>query len=529
MRCLDKNPSARPVNGDELLHGMTGSVAMPEAHRRAWLPRSTTARLVLTAAGGLFIAVAALVLLPSLRTTDSTDAASVAVLPFANTGADKQLEYFADGVTDELSGILATLPGLRVTSRQSAFSFKGKNTSARDIGRALRVGSLVEGTVRRDGSRVRISARLTNAKTGVVIWSQSYEREVKDVFAIQDEIAASLASQLELRIGKQRLAEAGSGRTANAEAYDQYLRGMFHLRGASDESAIRQALAHFERAVALDPGYAQAHAAIGGAWGLLDPFIPPRDVYPRMREAAEKALALDDRNADAHVYLGYVLFVFDHNFAAAERELKRALELNQNSVYVLNNYFAYLTMYPERIDEALRHVERSIALDPLSPLHSWLRELGLYLAGRYDDVLEQNRNTRRLDPRFLLIDSWAGAAYREKGMHKESLAEYKRAQKIMGMPPYGMAMTYSRMGRRDDARAVASALDSLSASRHITPEWIAIAWAAAGENDRAFGWLDRAVIERSNIVVYLNTLIHEFAPIRDDPRFGELKRKVGLP
>ncbi len=453
---------------------------------------------------------------------------TLAVLPFVNQSGNAEDEYFSDGITDELASTLAKVPGLRVAARSSAFTFKGKNVEAREVGEKLGVAALLEGTVRRSGLRLRVTAQLVNATDGMVRWSEKYEREAKDVFAVQDDITGEIVSALQLNMGMGSQAKLRAGHTDNAEAHDLYLRGRFFAFKRT-EDGLRKGLEYFQQAIEKDPNYAPAYAGIAFAYNwLADAFAPPHEAYPKAKTAVMKALELDPENAEAHSYLALSQWFYDWNFATFDVEFRRALQLNPNSAEAHHSY-ALTLCGMGRTDEGLAEADQGVSLDPLSPATSWTREFCLFMAGRFDDTLVQYQKTLELDPNFFYLESHAALVYRAKGMLAESVAEYQRQQLVMDGPaPYGLAVTYARMGRTTEARAILTELMALAQRRYVPPDQLALIHAGLGELDQAFVWLDRAYEARSAPMVAWILRSPDYDPLRSDPRFDVLLRKIGF-
>jgi len=345
------------------------------------------------------------------------------------------------------------------------------------------------------------------------------------VFAVQDDITGSIVSALRMKISP---ASAGikASQTENAEAHDLYLRGRFFMFQQSEEG-LRKALGYFEQALAKDPNYAPAYAGQAFAWAwLADAVLPPREAYPKARAAAQKALELDPTNVEARGMLGMILWLYDWDRAGSEKEFRQALEANPNSMDI-HNLRAISLCEMRQYEAGLAEADRAIALDPLNVWPSWVREYCLCIGRRYDEVLAQHEKSEELDPRFFYSDSWPGVAYREKKMYAESVAEYQKAQKITGTPLPGLAVTYARMGKTAEARAVLQKLLELNQQRYIPPEFFSEIYAALGDKNEAFAWLDKSYDARS---AFLPALLYSplFDDLRSDPRFPEMVKKRNL-
>jgi TolB-like protein/Flp pilus assembly protein TadD len=453
---------------------------------------------------------------------------SVAVLPLVNVGGDPTEEYFSDGMTDELTSALGKIPGLRVAARSSAFTFKGKTADAREVGEKLRVATVLEGSVRRAGPRLRIAAQLVNAADGLSLWSETYERELKDVFQVQEDIARSIAGALRLTLGRELDARLAGGGPRNLEAHDLYLRGRFYYIKYT-EPDLRRSLALYQQALARDSTYAPAWAGTADAWSALaDDYLPPREAYPKARAAARRAIALDPTLAEAHASLGLVLHQYDWDFAAAEHEYQRAIALNPNAADAYHYYGYVLLSTPARLDSALAVLRRAQSLDPLSAYT--LHDLGwvLQLKGHYGEAIEQCRQALELDPHAWLVLDLMGRTLLLAGRPEEAL----RTLRLVEDPPPHVRAAIGRslvaLGRREEARRVLGELEREAARRYVRPEAIAEVYVALGEPDAAFRWLEAAYLARSTGVLQLQVERH-WDPIRSDPRFAALVKKVGIP
>src|SRR5262249_46947571 len=369
---------------------------------------------------------------------------SIAVLPFVDLSQAKDQEYFCDGISEEILDALAKVEGLRVVARTSSFSFKGKNADVGEIGRKLNVQNVLEGSLRREGNRVRITAQLVDAYNGFHVWSDTFERELQGVFAVQDEITRSIVDAL-----KVKLAVAPSARAPeNTEAHDLYLQGLY-LSNKSDEESLRKSVSLFQRALDKDPGYARAWTGIAKDWlYLADAYVRPLDAYPKVREAASKALALDEQDPEAHCYLGEAKRVLDRDVAGEEAEVNRALQLDRNSA-AAHLFLAFGVHYTRGdLEQAVAEIQKAEKLDPLSPaISSWAA--WIYVAnGQIDEAIREAERTFQLDPNYIYRDPILATAYREKGDYVRATALYKKAEEVTGAPQPGLAVTYAKMGRQ---------------------------------------------------------------------------------
>jgi TolB-like protein/Tfp pilus assembly protein PilF len=450
------------------------------------------------------------------------------VLPFENVGGDTANAYFAEGIADELTNALAKIPAIRVASRSSAFTFQGKRTDARQVGRALNVGSVLEGTVRRAGNRLRVSAQLTSAGDGLVRWSDTYEREVRDVFAVQDDITRAIVGALRVKLdtASGRAASARRG-TTDLEAFDRYLRGRYAWNKRTPDG-LQESIRYFEEAIRRDPTYADAYSGMADAYiSLFDyEILKPEEANPRARAAAMRAIALDSTLAEAHTSLAHVL-LHEWKWDESEAEFRRALELDPEQAATYHWYALALTSVG-KLDQAVAMMQRAERLDPLSARMSADMGMAYYGARQYDRAIEQEKKTLRLEPGFATSYWIMGMAHEQKGELAEATAAYQQALKLRpGNPNYLAALARSQAlaGKTGEARGVLKGL--LNSKEPVSPFFIALVYTAMGDKDDAFLWLDKAVTERSGSVRYLK-IEPRLDPLRSDPRFEALLQRVGL-
>src|SRR5437899_835066 len=445
---------------------------------------------------------------------------SIAVFPFNDLSAAKDHAYFGEGIAEELLGALAKVDGLRVAARRSSFWFKDKEAELSEIATKLNVEHVLEGSVRRDGNRVRITAELIDACDGFTIWSETYEREMHGIFALQDEITRSIVDTLKLK-----LAISPSAPPRSTDAYDDYLHGLFYS-DKSTEEALRRSLEFFERALEKDPQFSRSWTGIAKSWlWLADAHAPPLEAYPKVREAAVRALQVNDEEAEAHVYLAEAKRVLDWDLDGAEVEFKRAAEIEPNSTP--SNYFI-AALYAARgdRDKALAYLRRTAKIDPESLwVSNFACELYRYF-GLADEAIAAGERALQLDPTFVYGEPLLAALYREMGRFDDAIALYKKAQRISGRPAFGLAITYARLNRRKEAQET---LEAAVASRgSYTPgDAIAHVHVVLQAHDDAIRELERAYEEHSSSLHFIG-IAPEFAPLREDKRFVSIVRKIGL-
>src|SRR5213595_2866279 len=496
------------------------------------LERSTTAPLWLRwtrspAALMLVLLVAALALaVPFYRhrnlTTSLPPDKSIAVLPFLDLSQTKDQEYFCDGISEEILDALAKVDGLRVVGRTSSFSFKGKNANVSEVGKKLNVANVLEGTVRREGSRVRITAEVINTRTGFHLWSETYERELQGVFALQDEITRSIVEALKVKLAVSLPVH----EQRNTEVYELYLQGLF-FSNKSSEADLRRALSFFQGTLEKDSTFSRAWTGIAKVWYFLaDVYVKPLEAYPASREAALKAIALDEKDAEAHCYLGEAKRILDWDLAAEDEELKRALQLDPNSASA--HLFSGLhPLFHGELKDGLQLILEAGKLDPVSPIMSYVATAAYLANNRIDDAVIEGQRTLQLDPNYFYLDSDLAAAYREKGNFAEAIALYTKAQDATHLPSSGLAITYARMGRQNDARNIFAQLVQAREKRYVSAPLIAAVSTAFGDKEEAFRWLERAFAEHSGVLQWI-AFLPEFRALRSDARFPHLLRRTGI-
>ncbi|PYJ66153.1 MAG: hypothetical protein DME78_06030 [Verrucomicrobia bacterium] len=527
-KTLRKDREERYRSAHDLLEALKGlrhkleveAELYPSTATPSWLRWTRSTALVL----GLLVAAMA-VAVPFYwhrnLTTSSPPEKSIAVLPFLDLSETKDQEYFCDGMSEEIIDALAKVEGLRVVARASSFSFKGKTAAVSEIGKKLNVEDVLEGSLRREGNRVRITAELINARSGFRIWSDTYERELQRVFALQDEITRAIVDALKIKLAVALPAR----EQRNTEVYDLYLQGLFFSNKSSEED-LRRALSFFQRAVEKDPTFSSAWTGIAKVWYFLaDVYLKPLEAYPLSREAAMKAIELDERDAEAHCYLSEAKRVLDWDLAGADAELKRALQLDPNSAPA--HLFSGLhPLFRGELRDGLRLILEAQKLDPVSPIASYVATAAYLANDRVDEAVVEGQRTLQLDPNYFYLDSVLAAAYREKGNFDEAIALYTKAQEATHLPSSGLAITYTRMGREIEAQNILAQLLQAREKRYISAPLIAAVAVALGDNEGAFRELERAYAEHSGILQWI-AFLPEFRALHSDARFPDLVRRIG--
>jgi TolB-like protein/DNA-binding winged helix-turn-helix (wHTH) protein/Flp pilus assembly protein TadD len=455
---------------------------------------------------------------------------SVAVLPLRNLSNDPDSEYFADGVTENLINTLSRIEGLKVISRSSVFTFRGKEVDPREAGKKLGVGALLEGSVLRKGDHVRVDVRLVSTDDGHVLWaSNTYDRPVGDVFTLQDEIARNTAAGLRLQLSGADEKRLTKRYTDNAEAYHDLLRG-WYFWSQRTPSGIKKAIESYQQATEKDPHCAMAYAGLAGSYAMSIWCIPaePKEAMRKAKAAAARAVEIDPNLSEAHLAMSTVLG-YQWDWAGAQQEIERARELDPSfSTY---GYAYHLLLAADKPDEAVRWIKRSEELDPLSPLVSANVAQILYFARRYDEAIEQCRKTLELDPNYFMTHTYLGQAYIQKGRHSEAIEALQKAVTLSERNPDIVAIlgyAYAAAGNREEAEKIRSELIALSRHRHVPAYPIAEIYAELDQKDEAFAWLERAYQEHAGHLVSIK-VEPTFDSLRPDPRYADLLRRLRLP
>jgi len=446
---------------------------------------------------------------------------SIAVLPFKDLSAGPERDYLGEGIAEEILTALSKVDNLRVAARRSSFWFKDRDAELSEVANKLNVEHVVEGSIRRDGNRIRVTAELTECCQGFTLWSETFEREFQGIFALQDEITCAIVDALKLKL---ELAPA-TARAPSMEAYDLYLRGLF-LSDKSSEEALRKSLEFFERALDKDPRFARAWTSIAKSWlWLADAYVEPLEAYSKVREAAVNAINIDDSEAEAHVYLAETKRILDWDLRGAEAEYVRAFEIDSNST--TSNYFiaAFYAAIGER-EKALTYLRRTAKIDPTSLwVSNFACEIYRYF-GLTDEAMAAGERSLQLDPTFAYSEPLMAALYREMGRFDDAIGLYKKSQDLSGRVPFGLAITYAKMNRREEAKEI---LKAACASRgSYTPgDAIAHVHVVLEEYEDAMRELARAYDEHSSSLHFIG-IAPEFAPLRSDKRFVSIVKEIGL-
>ena len=459
---------------------------------------------------------------------------SIAVLPFVNMSPDPEDEYFSDGLTEELIGALVKVGGLHVTARTSAFAFKGENRDIRDVGKRLNVKTVLEGSVRREKNRVRITAQLINVEDGFHLWSESYDHELESVLALQEAIARAIVGALRIQLSPETDEYFKTRATASQEAYDLYLKGRYYWARMT-QAGFLQGIEAFQQAIAADPEYAPPHAGLATVYSMLTYFgmMPPHDGYPLSLLEADAALTLDPNSSEALIARGMTRFLYEWDWERAREDLTRALELSpgySQAHWANGEYLAAMHRHPE----ALSSLMRAHALDPLSlPIMNSIAFKHFDL-GQFEEAIQQDQEMLALDPNFAAAHWSLGVVYMHQGQLDAAIEELTQSVELSaGMPPTLAMLAYAHAKSGDEARALAvlaelKGLREPSNPGYAPPLLIAYVYEGLGMTDDALDWLEQAFEERDGWLVYLNSF-PRFESLRGEPRFQDILRRLDLP
>jgi serine/threonine protein kinase/Tfp pilus assembly protein PilF len=533
-KALEKKPELRYQSAAELRTDLTRLLRAEQSGLVAQPPSAVRrpARWKLLLPAGVLVAALAVVIglwLTRGRSgpgqTTAQGAPSIAVLPFVDMSPEKNQEYFSDGLAEELLNSLAKIPELRVAARTSSFQFKGKTEDLRTVGEKLNVGAILEGSVRKEGKKVRITAQLIKAADGFHLWSDTYDRELNDIFAVQEEIARAVAGSLKVTLlGGKTTTPSIQGK--NAEAYNAYLQGRYFLDRRGKEN-LEKAVGYYEQAIQLDPGYAPAWAGLAETRRSQadSTYLPLDEGYRKAREAVERALALDAKLAEAHAAMGWIRTHYDWDWAAADASFQRALALEPGNATAVRRA-AGLAATLGRFDEALALGRRAVELDPLNVAARYGLGLRAYYAGRLDEAVAALKKGLEINPEYPSAHSLLGQVYLAQSRPQEALAEMQQEPEALWWRLQGLALAYHALGRKKEADA---ALAELIAKFHAEAAYqIAEVYAFRGEADRAFEWLERAYAQRDGGLSEMkgDPLLKN---LERDPRYAAFLKKMKLP
>jgi serine/threonine protein kinase/Tfp pilus assembly protein PilF len=455
---------------------------------------------------------------------------SIAVLPFRDMSSQRDQEYFCEGIAEELINALVKLEGLRVAARTSTFQFRDRDSDIKKIGEKLQVGTVLEGSIRKSGNRLRITAQLINVEDGFHLWSEKYDRELQDIFAIQDEISLAIVDKLKVRLLGEERSALVKRHTANQEAHNLYLKGLYFWNRRL-EGGMKLAMKHFHQAIEKDPGYALAHVGIADTYNItgLFSYLPPKETFPKAIAAAKKALEIDETLGEAHASLAFAATLYDWDWSKAEKEFRRAIELNPNYATAHEWYAIYLFAMG-RFDESIIEAKRARDLDPLSIIIHSVVGIAYYYARRYDESITSHLKALEMDRNFLLANTYITLPYVANGMYDEALETVRDAEPMAAEDAFSLGffgLTYGLCGQKEDALRLLDILSKLAKKRYVSPMHRANVVLGLGRRDEGLDLLEEAYQER-NPLMALSKTAPEHDSLRFNPRFQALLKKIGF-
>jgi serine/threonine protein kinase/Tfp pilus assembly protein PilF len=539
LNCLEKDKETRYQSAGELQSELENIEKGIPTTDRAIPKRKPLTSKEITVTFGLkklaipsLIIIAAIVLVfiiwQSLPKKESaaliSDTPSIAILPFVDLSPQEDQAYFCDGLADELINRLTRIENLRVPARTSSFSFKGKELDIQEIGEKLNVENMLEGSIRKSGNRLRVSVQLIKVDDGYPIWSERYERDMEDIFSLQDEISLAIVDNLKIELLGKENVEIVKSHTQNLEAYDLYLKGRFLWNRRTEES-IKKSVEYFQQAIQMDPDYALAYAGLSDSYNTLGSwnFLSASEAFPKAREAAQKALKIDDLLSEAHGALAAVYSEYDWDWEIAEREYKRAIELNPRNASAHQWYSEFL-MRMGRLDEALQEIELARTLDQLSLIINAVVSMVYHSGGESDKAIEQAMKVLEIEPNFRPAHRYLANAYMSKGMYEEALKEYK----MIDYKGHAIGFIYAKMGKIAEVKSMIDEHKRQPREPYATNYGIAKLYFYLGEKDTGFEYLEKAYEERERSMTFLK--LHQFIEenVSSDPRYKALLKKMNL-
>jgi eukaryotic-like serine/threonine-protein kinase len=535
-RCLEKGPGKRYQSATELaidLQRLRTSSSGVTSLATAKFPLGWR-RGVIATGGAVFCILALLFALNAggwrkrlLRGIAPARVESLAVLPLQNLSRDPEQDYFADGMTEELTTELAQIGGLRVISRTSTMRYKGTQKALADVAKELSVDAVIEGSVERSGDEVRISAQLINARTDSHLWARSYRRNLRDILAMQSEVARAIAGEIRVQLTPQEQARLGRQRAVNPAAYEAYLQGRYDWNFHTSDQ-LQKAIAEYQRAIQLDPSYALAYVGLSEAYHILpvNADAASQEVLPKAKDAALKALELDPQLSDGHAALAFVLGQYDWDWAGAEKEYKRAIELSPNNS-IARAYYSRMLTFLGRHSEAIAEAERARELDPMSTLASFLLGMAYSYARQYDRAARELAQCLEMNPKFWPAHFFLGQVYEQQGRYADALAELSKAEGPTLEATSQIGHVYAISGKRAKAEQVLKDLTTRSKQRYVSPTYVARIYAGLGQKDQALEWLERGYAVRDSHMASI-AVEPTFESLRSDSRFIDLLRRLNL-
>jgi len=522
--CLEKNPVKRYQKAEHIRDKLKKMDPREKTSLNG--KRSVTKTLIPTALAVIFLfAVVYFLFLQPDKHSRSPDNVSgkksIAVLPFADMSPQKDQEYFCDGIAEELINTLTKVSGFEVTARTSAFSFKGKNLDIPSIGKKLNVDLVVEGSVRKAEDDLRITAQLVKVSDGYHLWSKSYDRKLKDVFAIQEDISRSIMEELKINLLAEDKTRLEKQYTDNIEAYNQYLQGLYFWSKRTEEG-LKKSLGYFQQAIDIDPQYALAYVGKADAYNLLTywGFLVPKEAVPKAKTLVEQALQIDDSLAEAYASMGWIQMDYDWDWPAAEASFKKALELNPNYALTYHWYGAYYESQGQ-LEQSLEMRKKALALDPLSlQINSQIGYV-LMVMDRWDEAEQYLKKTLEMDPNCSFAHQNLGHLYVVKGWLDRALEEYQKAQDIPWTAAF-IGSTYAKKGEEGKAREIITQLIEQSKETYVRPSAVSVIYFALGDYEKAFDWMEKGFEERDPVMPWVRFVVPDEDGLHSHPRFTEL-------
>jgi len=509
--------------------GVAASPARRPSRRGIWIGAGAAA-LVLALLGVSLFVPGLWRAKPRPGAPGAAAATSIAVLPFVNMSGEQDNESFSDGLTVELINALSNIRELRVAARTSAFAFKGKEIDIREVGKKLNVGAVLEGSVRKSGQRLRITAKLVNVEDGNDLWSGQFDREMKDIFDIQDEISLTIVDSLKLKMLKGEKEKILKRHTEDPEAYELYLKGLYFWRRRY-ERGLQKSLQYFQMAAEKDPGYALPYVGIADAYGILGVygFMSPNQAYPRARTAANKALEIDPELGEVYASLGWIAMWYDRDWTASESYFLKAIRMKPDYPEA-HLWYGNLLVATGRADDSIREMRKGKELEPLEPAPPTHVGWALYFARRFDESIEELRNIVASDPEFSLPYMWLSGNFVAKKMWGEAIAASQKFVELSGESVIGLSLlgaAYGCAGMKDEALKILERLEGLPKDRYVGPFFRAMVWTGLGEKNKALDNLEKAYEGRDSAMAYLKVW-PIFDSLRSEPRFQALLKKMNL-
>jgi len=536
LKCLEKLPEHRYQSAKEILADLNRLSTQSAVSTPSAAPVKPRRRRILWLAGGAVVLLLAIVYFVTQRHSrvlfgpaGSAQIHSLAVLPLQNFSRDPDQDYFADGMTEALITDLSKISALQVISRTSVMQYKGSKKPLPAIAKELHVDAVIEGSVEKAGERVRITAQLIEAANDKHLWAESYDRDLRDVLSLQDEVARRIADQVQVKLTPQEQKQLSVKTPTNPEAYQLYLQGRFFWN-KGDEQGLKKSIEYYQAALSKEPNYALAYAGLADSYsGFSDWYLPPRQVMPQAKAAALKALQLDDSLAATHVALCWIHAVYDWDWSGAEQECNRAIELNPNSADAHDTNATFLSSIGrwEKMEVELRLAQE---LDPLSYRYFADGAMDYFAERRYDQAVVQAQKSLSLQPDYFIAHLYLGMIYAQSGRVSEAVAEAQKAVQLSGSPlaEAVLGYSYATAGQKSEALKIAADLQGRFDKRFVCPFEIGTIYIRLGEKEESFRWLDRAYEERS-ICISGMKFDPRLDPIRSDPRYDTLVRKLNFP